>query len=44
MGGNGKYSNYSGVPIPGAPAPYDIIPPSVGGGCVTTGPFKKYVF
>lgn len=41
MSGNGLYYNYSGVPVPGAPAPYDIILPGVGGGCVTEGPFKK---
>ena len=23
--------------------PYDMIPADIGGGCVTEGPFKKYV-
>ncbi|EMR89560.1 hypothetical protein ACHAPC_005106 [Botrytis cinerea] len=41
MSGNGLYYNHTGVPINLAPAPFDIIPPGVGGGCVTTGPFKN---
>lgn len=41
LSGNGLYMNHTGVPVNGAPAPYDIIPPGVGGGCVTTGPFKN---
>ena len=44
MGGNGAKEEHNGIPIPGAPAPYDMIPPADGGGCVTTGPFKKCVF
>lgn len=43
MSGNGLYYNHTGVPVNLAPAPFDIIPPGVGGGCVTTGPFKKYI-
>ncbi|EHK96133.1 hypothetical protein M7I_8168 [Glarea lozoyensis 74030] len=42
MGGNGAYVNHTGVLITGTPAPYDVIPPDQGGGCVTTGPFSKY--
>jgi tyrosinase len=42
MSGNGAYYNHTGVPVPGAPPPYDIIPPAGGGDCVTSGPFKKY--
>ncbi|TEY44945.1 hypothetical protein BOTCAL_0340g00120 [Botryotinia calthae] len=41
MSGNGLYYNHTGVPVNLAPAPFDIIPPGVGGGCVTTGPFKN---
>jgi tyrosinase len=41
MGGNGAKEAHQGIPIPGAPSPYNIIPPADGGGCVTTGPFKK---
>ena len=43
MGGNGAKSDYAGVPQP-FPRPYDKIPSAGGGGCVTTGPFKKSVF
>ncbi|KAH7348468.1 hypothetical protein BKA65DRAFT_261082 [Rhexocercosporidium sp. MPI-PUGE-AT-0058] len=41
LSGNGLYTNHTGVIIPGAPPPFDVIPPGVGGGCVTTGPFKN---
>ncbi|KAJ8068053.1 hypothetical protein OCU04_003632 [Sclerotinia nivalis] len=41
MSGNGLYYNHTGIPVAGAPPPFDIIPPGVGGGCVTTGPFKN---
>ncbi|KAK4182839.1 hypothetical protein QBC35DRAFT_518606 [Podospora australis] len=41
MGGNGAPANYQGIPIPGAPRPYNLIPSAGGGGCVTTGPFKN---
>lgn len=41
MGGNGAKETYPGIMIPGAPAPANRIPPGDGGGCVTTGPFKK---
>jgi hypothetical protein len=45
MSGNGYYTNHTGVPVgPNAPPGYDIIPPDQGGGCVTTGPFAKYLF
>lgn len=42
MGGNGAKVAHQGIPIPGAPRPYNMIPPADGGGCVTTGPFTKY--
>ncbi|KAK3690371.1 hypothetical protein B0T22DRAFT_380032 [Podospora appendiculata] len=41
MGGNGLKVAHSGIPIPGAPRPYNLIPAADGGGCVTTGPFKN---
>ncbi|KAK0610588.1 hypothetical protein B0T17DRAFT_500427 [Bombardia bombarda] len=41
MGGNGAKFSYQGIQIPGAPRPYNLIPAGVGGGCVTTGPFKN---
>jgi len=42
LGGNGGYTNYSGVMVAGAFAPpYDMIPAAGGGGCVTEGPFKE---
>ncbi|KAH9214621.1 hypothetical protein DL95DRAFT_435895 [Leptodontidium sp. 2 PMI_412] len=41
LSGNGLYYNHTGVPVTGAPPPFDVIPPGVGGGCVTTGPFKN---
>ncbi|KAH7412780.1 hypothetical protein BKA64DRAFT_337575 [Cadophora sp. MPI-SDFR-AT-0126] len=41
LSGNGLYYNHTGVLITGAPPPFDVIPPGVGGGCVTTGPFKN---
>ncbi|SPQ25703.1 18e28050-06f6-45fc-b018-0118a96aaa27 [Thermothielavioides terrestris] len=41
MGGNGAKVAHQGIPIPGAPSPYNVIPPGDGGGCVTTGPFKN---
>jgi tyrosinase len=43
MSGNGLKVQHPGIMIPGAPRPYDVIPPADGGGCVTTGPFKKSV-
>jgi len=41
MGGNGARVTHQGISLPGAPPPYNIIPPGDGGGCVTTGPFKN---
>lgn len=43
MGGNGVKSNYPGVMVHGGgfKAPYDMIPPDMGGGCVKDGPFAK---
>jgi len=43
MGGNGAKVDYPGVPTMGFQKPYDMIPADIGGGCVTEGPFKKYV-
>lgn len=40
MSGNGKYAPNNGTKIEGDAIVY--IPPGQGGGCVTTGPFKKY--
>ncbi|ORY64814.1 tyrosinase central domain-containing protein [Pseudomassariella vexata] len=40
MSGNGVYSEYPGLLLPLYEAPYNIVPPDQGGGCVTTGPFK----
>ncbi len=43
MGGNGGFTaNYSGVPQPGKTP--NLIKSAGGGGCVTEGPFKEYVF
>ena len=43
MSGNGAFVDYPGIPVVGAPAGLnDLIPSAGGGGCVTTGPFKKY--
>jgi len=43
MGGNGYFTPYAGTPLPIAQEGVnDTIPPAEGGGCVTTGPFKKY--
>ncbi|KAH6659073.1 tyrosinase central domain-containing protein [Truncatella angustata] len=41
MSGNGLYSPYDGVTFPLYPPPYNILPASEGGGCVTTGPFAN---
>jgi tyrosinase len=42
LGGNGEYYNHTGIPIPVAPPGVnDVVPPAEGGGCVTSGPFKK---
>ena len=43
MGGNGAYSNYTGIMAMGFAKPYDVIPAAGGGGCVTDGPFAKFV-
>jgi tyrosinase len=40
MSGNGAKVTSDGVFV-GGPAPYNRIPPDEGGGCVTSGPFKK---
>ena len=37
MSGNGEYVPHNGT----AATPYTTLPPGNGGGCVTTGPFKK---
>lgn len=44
MGGNGAKADYPGVMTMGFKKPYDMIPADVGGGCVTEGPFKKYLY
>ncbi|KAF2824959.1 Di-copper centre-containing protein [Ophiobolus disseminans] len=41
MGGNGKKSEYPGVPTMAFKPPFDMIPSDLGGGCVTEGPFKN---
>ncbi|KAL2151694.1 hypothetical protein VTH82DRAFT_6792 [Thermothelomyces myriococcoides] len=41
MGSNGAYEEHQGIRFPGAPPPYDVIPPGEGGGCVTKGPFSN---
>jgi hypothetical protein len=43
MSGNGAKVYYPGVKTSGFKPPYDVIPADEGGGCVTTGPFAKYV-
>lgn len=43
MSGNGAKYDYQGVNLSQFPAPYNLIPPDQGGGCVTDGPFKKYL-
>lgn len=44
LGGNGASCDYEGTPVGGAPPGLnDMIPSAGGGGCVTTGPFKKQV-
>ncbi|KAL3418664.1 tyrosinase central domain-containing protein [Phlyctema vagabunda] len=42
LGGNGADMSYPPVCIPNCENPNLIIPSGVGGGCVTTGPFKNY--
>ena len=41
MSGNGVYKAHGSVGIPSNDDPDISIPPGVGGGCVTTGPFKN---
>ncbi|KAL2163816.1 hypothetical protein VTH06DRAFT_5875 [Thermothelomyces fergusii] len=41
MGSNGAYEPHQGIFFPGAPPPYNVIPPGDGGGCVTKGPFSN---
>lgn len=41
MSGNGAYIPHSGIRFASAPAPYDVMPPGTGGGCVTSGPFRN---
>ena len=43
MSGNGDKYDYEGLPLSLFTAPYNLIPPDQGGGCVTEGPFKTYV-
>jgi hypothetical protein len=42
MGGNGVYEVHNCTNA--LPTGLNCIPPGQGGGCVETGPFKKYVF
>ncbi|KAJ2902810.1 hypothetical protein MKZ38_000091 [Zalerion maritima] len=42
LGGVGSKIDYIGVPITGAPEPYDLIPPGNGGDCMVEGPFVNY--
>ncbi|KLU86054.1 hypothetical protein MAPG_05073 [Magnaporthiopsis poae ATCC 64411] len=42
MGGQGEYNNYRGVMM-GFRAPYNLIKPGGGGGCVKSGPFADMV-
>lgn len=39
LSGNGEYASHNATPV----APITNVPPGRGGGCVTTGPFRKYV-
>lgn len=41
MSGNGEYKEYAGVYIPAITLPEIVLPPGVGGGCVTSGPFAN---
>lgn len=41
MSGNGAKYDYEGYPLSLYTAPYNLIPPAEGGGCVTDGPFVK---
>lgn len=41
ISGNGEYYNHTGVGIPTNADPDITIPAGVGGGCVTSGPFKN---
>lgn len=41
MSNNGAYYNHSAISIPSAATPFIILPPGIGGGCVTKGPFAN---
>ena len=41
LSGDGLPEPHGGVEVTQAPAPFNIIPPGNGGGCVKSGPFKK---
>ncbi|CAL3964034.1 unnamed protein product [Diplocarpon coronariae] len=43
LSGNGGFYNHTGTKMISAPAPYDILPPAGGGGCLLNGPFKDTV-
>jgi tyrosinase len=43
MGGDGSYVKHDPVGIPTNDDPEILIPTGNGGGCITSGPFKKYV-
>ncbi|CAG8958332.1 hypothetical protein HYFRA_00000689 [Hymenoscyphus fraxineus] len=42
LGGNGENMNYPPTCVPNCQNPNLVIPSGVGGGCITTGPFKNY--
>ena len=41
MSGNGAYKAHGNVGVPSNDLPLISIPPGVGGGCITSGPFKS---
>lgn len=43
MGGNGQYKAHKPMYFAGPGRPPLVIPAEKGGGCVTEGPFGKYV-
>jgi tyrosinase len=41
MSGDGLPIPHKGIDVPGTPKEFSVIPPGNGGGCITSGPFKK---